>query len=259
MFAAARQLLSGVRSLTETLEQLPEIVRQRRFELHLSVVGGMAECQTVCVKRLSCKRNRPQPLRSVDVASLPDQRVAAQTRLNPDLVSLSRVQTHFEEGHVGERLDDAITAHRLGSLRVARMRPLLDECLAIPDEVIAPHPLRWLRNPVDERQVYPLRFALNELLFECLLGAWILREHHETRGVAIDAMHDERPAPLRTQVLFKPIVDRWLRIFSRQRNRQQSCRLVDHQEDAVFVDDVERCGPRPSRRARAQVESGRHR
>src|SRR5436190_21679714 len=159
----------------------------------------MAKCETGCVQRLARKRNRPQPLGSVNVASLPDQRVPAQTRLNPDLVSLSGLQTHFEKGNVGELLDDAITAHCLGPLRVARVRPLLDERLAIPDEVIAPRPLRWLGSPVDQRQVDTLRFPLNELLLECLLRAWILREHHETRGVAIDAMHDERPAPLRAQ------------------------------------------------------------
>src|SRR5262249_27487151 len=143
-------------------------------------IGGMAECQTVCVKRLSLERNRPQPLGSVDVALFPDQRVAAQTGLNPDLVSLARLQTYFEKGDIGERLDDTVAAHRRGSLRVARMRTLLDEGLAIPHEMIAPRPLTRLRNPVDKRQVHAFGFTLYELFLERLLGAWILRKHHET-------------------------------------------------------------------------------
>jgi hypothetical protein len=53
-------------------------------------------------------------------------------------------------------------------------------------------------------------------------------------------MHDERPPPLRAQITFQLVVYGRFRALSWQRYRQQSCGLVDHQQHAVFIKDVER-------------------
>src|SRR4030095_3652689 len=98
----------------------------------------MAERQPMRVQRLACKRNRPQLLGTEDVAPFADERVPTQPRLNSDLVSLAGFEPHFEKRRVVGLLDDGIAAQRLGALRVARVRPFLNERRAIPDEVIAP-------------------------------------------------------------------------------------------------------------------------
>jgi len=224
------------------LEQLPEVVGQRRFELQLPAVHGMAEHQPMCVQRLACKRNRAQPLGTKNVAPFPDQRVPTQSRLNSDLVSLAGFETHFDKRRIAELLDDRIAAHRLGALRVARVCSLLDERLAIPDEVIAPGAFRRMGMPVDEREVNPFRVSLNELLLERLLRSRILGEHNQTGRIAIDSMHDEWSSPLWAKVPFQLVVHRWCCAPGRERDGKQTCRLVNHQQNAVFKKDVERRG-----------------
>src|SRR4029453_11995376 len=246
-----RQLFSPVRSVAEALEQLTEIVGQRRLELQLAPVDGVAEREPMRVQRLAWKRNWPQLLGAEAVPPLADQGVPAEPGLNPDLVSLPGLEAHFEKRCLPELLDAAIAAHRLGALRIARMRPLLDESLAIPHEVIAPGAFTRIRMTVHQREIDAFRFPLHELLLQCLLRPGILCEDNQTRRVAIDSMYDERPPSLRTEVTFQLVVDGWLRALLRQRHRQQSCRLVDDQQYAIFIDDVERRGAGAPWRTRA--------
>ena len=87
------------------------------------------------------------------------------------------------------------------------MGPLLDERFAVPYKVIAPRAFCRIRMAIHEREVHAGWFPSNELLLQCLLRSRILREHHETRRIPIDTMHDERPSALRPQIPFKLVVD----------------------------------------------------
>src|ERR1041384_4713825 len=131
-------------------------------------------------------------------------------------------------------------AHGLRTLRIARMRPLLDQRLAIPHEMIAPGAALRIRMAVDEREIHAFRLALDELLLHRLLRTRIFGEYDEARRVAIDPMHDERTPALRAQVAFELAVNRRFVLLARQRDREQPGRLVQHQQMPVLVHDVER-------------------
>ena len=121
----------------QPLEQF-EVGGQRRLEVQHAAVRRMLECQAKGVERLPRKGNRAQRVRAIHVAPLADERVAAQPRLDADLVALPRLEAHLDQRRVAKRLDDAVVADGFGPLRIARMRFLLNERLAIPDEAIAP-------------------------------------------------------------------------------------------------------------------------
>jgi hypothetical protein len=232
--------LSAIKRLPpQSFEQPAEIIRQRRFEPHLASIDGMPEREAISVQRLPWKRNGPQCVRAVDVPALAHQGMAAQARLNPDLIPLPCLKLHLEERRVAELLDDAVVAHRFRALRIPRMRALLNQRLAIPDEVIAPRAIAGLGMAVDEREVDALRLAVNELLLQCLLRPRVLGKHHEPRGIAINPVNDKWAPPLRPKVTLEMTVDGRLVLLARKRHRQQPRRLVQHQQVAVFVEDIE--------------------
>src|SRR5687768_9406005 len=101
------------------------------------------------------ERHRTQRIGTEDVSLLADQRMAAQSCLDPDLVPLSCLQSNLHERGIAKTLEHAVLADRLHSLRIARVRPLLDHCLAIPHEMIAPRALRRIGMAVHDRPVLP--------------------------------------------------------------------------------------------------------
>ena len=91
------------------------------------------------------------------------------------------------------------------------------------------------RTAVDDRPIHALGFAAAELILECRLRRRILREDHEARRVAVDAMDHERPSlPMRPQAIFDPSVHGGRVAAARERNSEQPCRLVEHDEHVVF-------------------------
>src|SRR5262245_35814442 len=136
------------------------------------------------VQRLARKRNGPQLLGTEDVATLADERVATQSGLDSDLVSFAGFEPHIEQRRIAKLLDDGIAADRLGALRIARMRPLLNESLPIPHQVVAPGSCTRFWMTVDQREIDPFGFALDELLLQRLLCTRILRTDHHTRRTA---------------------------------------------------------------------------
>jgi len=223
----------------EARQAVARILPRRALGSALHGVRPIAGPQTISVQGLAWKRNGPQRVRAVDVPALAHERMTAQARLNPDLIPLPRLKLHFEERRVAELLDDAVVAHRFRALRIPRMRALLNQRLAIPDEVIAPRAIAGLGMAVDEREVDALRLAVNELLLQCLLRPRVLGKHHEPRGIAIDPVNHKWAPPLRPKVTLEMTVDGRLVLLARKRHRQQPRRLVQHQQVAVFVENIE--------------------
>ena len=81
----------------QSRQEVLEIRWGRRLEGQLAVVGGMLAAQPVGVQRLAPERDRPQRVGAVDVPLLPHQRMAAQSRLDPDLVAPPGSQPHLDQ------------------------------------------------------------------------------------------------------------------------------------------------------------------
>ena len=139
----------------------------------------MAERQPEGVERLPRKRNRAEGVRPVDVALFADQRVAAQARLDPNLIPLSGHQAHLDQRRRLERLDHAVMADRFLAARVARVRFLLNQRLQIPDQVIAPRALGRRRVAVDDRPIDALGLMPLELLLQRRLRRFAFGEQHQ--------------------------------------------------------------------------------
>src|SRR5688500_5128186 len=121
--------------------------------------------------------------------------MAAEPRLDPDLVALPGVQPHLDQRRLAKRLENFVFAARIGAVRIARMRPLLDLRALVPDEAVSPLARVRIRMAVDHGAVDPFRLATAELRFELLLCARILGEDDQARRVAVDPVDDERPPP----------------------------------------------------------------
>src|SRR5262245_26557288 len=84
--------------------------------------------------------------------------------------------------------------NRLDAASIASVRALLDQRFRIPQETIQPCARGRGRMAVHDGQIHTLGLPSLELRFEPRLGLDVLGEDDEARGVAIDAMHDERPS-----------------------------------------------------------------
>src|SRR5215831_17626921 len=126
---------------------------------------------------------RPGPFGQIarvgDIAALANQWVAAQGRLNANLVASTRLQPHLDQRRVAKRLHHTIAADGFFRPWVARASVLLNQLVPIPREMIAPCAARGLRAAVDDRVVEALGLSSRELLFELLLRVGLLCEQHE--------------------------------------------------------------------------------
>src|SRR5690242_12639180 len=98
----------------------------------------MMEHETPRVQRLAFELDRPERLRSEDIALLADERVPAQPRLKTNLIPLPRLETNLDERSTGERLDRSVPADGLRSPWIGGMRFLLNERLVVPHETVPP-------------------------------------------------------------------------------------------------------------------------
>ena len=57
----------------------------------------MIEGEAMGVQRLAFERDRPQRIRTEHVSPFADQRVAAQARLDPDLVAPAGPKSHLDQ------------------------------------------------------------------------------------------------------------------------------------------------------------------
>src|SRR5262249_41284096 len=107
-----------------------------------------------------------------------------------DLIAFAGVQLHLNQRRLPELLEHAVLADRFSGARVLRMRFLLNQRVRIPHEMIAPGARPGRGMSVDNRPIDAVGLAAPELLLEGELRAQSLREDHESRRVAIDAMDD---------------------------------------------------------------------
>src|SRR5689334_25182815 len=121
-------------SCAEPIEQRSKIVRQRRLELQFTVVTGVPEGKLRRVKRLTGELDRPQRFRAKHVPPFADERMAAQPRLNANLIALARVEPYFDERRVPELLDDAIVTHGVSAFGISGMRASLNQRFRIPHQ-----------------------------------------------------------------------------------------------------------------------------
>src|SRR5262245_8041231 len=200
----------------------------------------MPEAEAPRMKGLTRKIDGPNVVRTVDVALLADEGVASQPGLEPDLIALSRDETHFDQRGLIEPLDDAIVADGFLSSRIVGERLLLDERPLIPEQPVAPTS-RWRAGmSVDHGQIDAFGFPAAELLFQAFLRIGILGKDDETGRVAIDSVNDQRPPfSARPQMLLHLVVDGWGLVPARQWHHQEPGGLVDDQQQRVFVDDFE--------------------
>ena len=200
----------------------------------------MTERQPERVQRLSRKRDRAELLRPVDVALLADQGVAAQARLDADLIPFPRHELHFDHGRTRQLLDHAVMTDGFLAASIARVRLLLNQRSWIPDQMIAPRARQRRRVTVHDGLVDALRLMPFELRLQRRLRRGGFREQDETRRVAIDPVDDERPAPAAPAEVGLEILEERRRVMAPlrgQRYGEQSGRLVQDDEHIVLVDD----------------------
>jgi len=221
----------------QSREKLLEIRGHRRLELYRPVCRRMTKRQTIRMQCLPRKQNRSQLLWTEHVSLLPHEHVAAQPRLNTNLVALPGHELYFHERRSTESLEHAILADRILPARISRMRFLLDQRTLIPDEPIAPRPGfgRWVT--IDDGSIHPLWFVAEELLFERGVCRRVLRDDDKPRGVAIDSMHDKRPAAaMRAKMALDFLDDRRRLAALGQRHGEQPWWFVHDDQVVVFVD-----------------------
>ena len=181
----------------------------------------------------------PPPF-ALDVSVLAYETVPPHLGLNSNLVSPARAQPHFEKRSMLERLEHAVIADRLDPPRIACVRLFLNERFRVPDEVISPGALRRFYPAMHDGVVDAFRFPALELILQGALCDRILGEHHQSRGILVDAMDDVRPAlAMGLEAVGDQVVDRRHRALALERHRQQARGLVDDEKHVVFIDDVE--------------------
>ena len=122
----------------EARDQLSQIGWKGRLKSQGTPIHWVTHAQAMRVQRLPGKIDETQAVRPIHVTLLPHQGVAAQPRLQTDLIPLAGHEPDLDERGVFERLDHSILAPRVFAPRITRMRRLLDERTLIPHEVIAP-------------------------------------------------------------------------------------------------------------------------
>ena len=188
-------------------QELPQVRRERRLEAQRPLVGRMAEGQGVRVQRLARERNaRAAPIGS-DVAPLADERVATQLRLDANLILLSRLEPHLDQCRGVEALEHPVCADRVHAPGIVGPRLPLDQCLVAPRQAVAPFAGVGRQPTVQDGPIHALGLAPEELLLQVLLGAGVRGEEHQTRGVAVDPVHDQRQSLVRSPVLRQEIGD----------------------------------------------------
>ena len=130
--------------------------------------------------------------RRIGVHLLAHQRMAAQLRLQPDLVALARHQPDLDQRGAPQPLHDAVLAQRLLASGVARAGGALNQLVAIPDQVVAPAAGLRRQVAVHDRLIDALRLAPQELR---LSGAPASRRPWRTSpGPRYRGRSDARPA-----------------------------------------------------------------
>ena len=201
---------------------------------------GCSERELPGVQGLARKGDRPEFGGTEYVALLTHQRVASQPRLQADLVPLSRHEPHFDQRAFRQ------TGAARGS---GRSRPSrADPADGSPSESALRCPTRGdLRHVPDSGSGCPYTTAWYtlgrvplELFLQSPFTARVLREHDQARRVAIDSMDDVRFAlSARPQMVLDLLLHRHGLMPARQRHRQHTGGLVDHDERGVLEEDAE--------------------
>src|ERR1043166_749423 len=204
------------------------------------------------MQRLSWKRDGPKFVRAIHITSLSDKRVAAEPRLQANLIALPRFQPPFGQRRRRESFERFVPADRVLAFWIARMRLFLNQRFLIPHEPVAPEAGRRRRMSVDDCAIHPLDRVSLELLAQRVLSRRCLREYDQARGVAIDAMHDERFAlTLWSKIGDQLIDDRIGARLALERNSEQAGGLVEHEDRVVFEKNPEITGADRRTAARA--------
>ena len=84
-------------TLAQSIEQGSQVVWNWRFEPQGLPVRRMPKAKPIGMQGMAGKRDRSKVVRAKHIPPLADERVPAQPRLDPDLVSLARFEPHFDE------------------------------------------------------------------------------------------------------------------------------------------------------------------
>jgi len=111
-----------------------------------------------------------------------------------------------------------------------------------PDRRVDPTP--GLDDPPDERHVFLLDFPIVKLPGQFLVGAIVFGDDHQSRGPAIEPVHDSRPCfpAYATEILYvmqQRIHDGSSRMAGSRVNHHPRGFIEDH-DVGIFVDDAKR-------------------
>ena len=164
----------------EFLNKRSHILRERRLELHGPGGRRMHDAEAPGMECLPWKVNESNILRSIDVPLLADQRVAAQPRLQADLVAPAGHEADLDQGRVhAECLNDLVVAAGFGGTRIVRVRLALDERFLIPDKVVAPGSSGRRRYAVYESEIDSFGLVAAKLILQSHLDIRPGGEDHE--------------------------------------------------------------------------------
>ena len=137
------------------------------------------------------QRETSQRIPTTPVRVVAGDRMAGGGELRPDLTAPSRRQGELDERRVSPPLENAVARDRRPSRsavvrRVDAQRPILNEARG-------QHPLRPPHHAFHERDVDTLDVASRKPPLQTLLGGDGLGEDDQPRGLAIEAVNDEKP------------------------------------------------------------------
>src|SRR5262245_20250103 len=166
-------------TFSELLEQGFKVIGRRGIEIQRFLIHRMFEAEAVCVQRLTPEFDPVWGRRLVNIFLFSHQRMAAQCRLNADLVAFAGDQRDFDQSRSGELFNRAVMADRLFGFPVAGFRALLSQIILIPRQKVAPFSSLRFRAPVNDGQVDALGAPALELIFQVSLRLGSLREYDD--------------------------------------------------------------------------------
>ena len=123
----------------------------------------MTEGEPPGVQRMPAESDRAQRVRAVGIALLADERVAAQSRLDANLITSPGFESNLEQRGIAKSLERRVFTNRVGAPWIARVRFLLDERCRVPYQSISPRAGWRIGISVDHCQVHALRLTPLEL------------------------------------------------------------------------------------------------
>src|SRR5262249_32018101 len=94
----------------QILDQLRQVIRDRRLEAQLTIVDGVPKRETERMECLPRKWHLMRDIGPIRIQPFPHQRMTVQSCLEADLIPFAGDESDFKQCCAAEQLDDAIVA-----------------------------------------------------------------------------------------------------------------------------------------------------